>query len=240
MIKKRLELLEQLQEIDVLIDSLKVSQNGLIEEMADISKAAEIARQELQELEERVALLEKERAETDACHATELDNIRRSETNMKEIKTNKEFQAIGREISAAKKLVTELEESSLQKLAQIEELQADIAAKKELLGELELNTSGHCAEKQAEIDRIQQDVDADNARREAIAAELPVTLTKRYVSLRSQRRGIAVAGARDGYCLGCNMNLPPQLYNSLFKAEEMISCPHCQRILVLRQQPQVP
>ena len=39
---------------------------------------------------------------------------------MKEIKTNKEFQAVGREITAAKKQVSDLEESLLQKISQID------------------------------------------------------------------------------------------------------------------------
>jgi predicted nucleic acid-binding Zn-ribbon protein len=54
--------------------------------------------------------------------------------------------------------------------------------------------------------------------------------------LREQRRGIAVVEARDGSCLGCNMQLPPQLYNSLFRGDDLITCPHCQRVLVLRRE----
>jgi hypothetical protein len=69
-----------------------------------------------------------------------------------------------------------------------------------------------------------------------ITNELPANVIKRYDSLRIQRRGQAVAVARDGYCLGCNMHLPPQLYNTLFKHEELITCPHCQRMLILKQQ----
>ncbi|HEX9079063.1 MAG TPA: C4-type zinc ribbon domain-containing protein, partial [Desulfuromonadaceae bacterium] len=74
--------------------------------------------------------------------------------------------------------------------------------------------------------------------REEITKHLPANVLKRYNVLREQRRGQAIAFARDGYCLGCNMNLPPQLYNSLFRGDEMISCPHCQRVLILKQQPQ--
>ena len=78
---------------------------------------------------------------------------------------------------------------------------------------------------------------ADIQRREAITKELPASLLKRYNSLREQRRGQALAIARDGFCQGCNMHLPPQLYNSLFKGEELLACPHCQRVLILKQQP---
>jgi uncharacterized protein len=44
---------------------------------------------------------------------------------------------------------------------------------------------------------------------------------------------VAVVEAKEGNCMGCNMHLPPQLYNTLFRADDVITCPHCQRILVM-------
>jgi predicted nucleic acid-binding Zn-ribbon protein len=229
-------MLEQLQEIDYLIDSLKTARNGLTGEMGGIEQALTDARQELAGLESRVEQLDREKGELEASQAVEQENIRRSETNMKEIKTNKEYQAVGREIAAARKQAAEIEEQTLQKIGLIDELNTAIAALKDTLADLEQNTSQRRDDKQAEIDKIQQDIDKDVARREAITKELPAGIVKRYNALRAQRRGQAVAIARDGYCLGCNMNLPPQLYNSLFKGDELISCPHCQRVLILKQQ----
>lgn len=236
--KKRLDMLEQLQEIDLQIDVLKNSQNGLHGEMNGIEQGLDVAREELAGLRTRVAQLEQEKGGLEGLLATEQENIRRSESHMKEIKTNKEFQAIGREIAAARKQAAELEEQVLQKIGQIEELTGEIAAKSASLAELEENTDQRIKEKQAEIAAVQQDIDTDSARREEITKHLPASLMKRYDSLREQRRGQAVAIARDGYCLGCNMNLPPQLYNSLFRGDDLISCPHCQRVLILKQQPQ--
>jgi predicted nucleic acid-binding Zn-ribbon protein len=62
---------------------------------------------------------------------------------------------------------------------------------------------------------------------------------KRYEKLREGCRGVAVVEARAGGCMGCNMQLPPQMYNNLHRGEELITCPHCQRILVLKQEPEV-
>ena len=232
--KKRLDLLEQLQQIDLLVDVLKANHTSLQSDMNGIAQSLDAARDGVAVLKERAVQLEKDKIGLEANHAAELENIRRSETNMKEIKTNKEYQAVGREIAAARKQVTELEEQVLQKIAQLEELSSEIASSEAALMELEQNTEQRRCEKQAELDKVQQDVDVDSLRRDAITKELPANLLKRYDSLRSQRRGKAIAIARDGYCLGCNMHLPPQLYNSLFKVEEITACPHCCRILVLQ------
>jgi len=236
-LKNRLELLEQLQEIDAQVDVMKVAQNNLQTDLNGIAQALDDAREGLAGYKARAAQLEKDKSELEASHATELENIHRSETNMKEIKTNKEYQAVGREITAARKQVTELEEQILLKITQLDELNNEIAASQATLEELEQNTEQRRSEKQGEIDKVQQDIDVDRLRREVITKELPANVLKRYDSLRAQRRGQAVAMARDGYCMGCNMHLPPQLYNSLFKYEELITCPHCQRMLILKLQP---
>jgi uncharacterized protein len=235
-LKKKLEALEQMQEIDIQIDALKNVQNSLNVEIDGIEQGLVTAREELEVLQAQVSRLEQEKLEQETSLAAEQENIRRSETNMKEIKTNKEFQAVGREIAAARKLTVELEEQILQKLGQVESLNSELAEKAANLAELEQNSGQRRDEKQAEIDVIQKDIDAGSERRESLTKELPASLVKRYVSLREQRRGQAIAIARDGYCLGCNMHLPPQLYNNLFRADELISCPHCQRMLVLKQQ----
>ena len=192
------------------------------------------ALEEVAVLEAGLAKLETEKSELEATHASELENITRSETNMKEIKTNKEFQAVGREITAARKQVTDLEELLLQKISQIEELSGELAAKKSRCDELAENSAQRVVAKQAEIDKVQSEIDADIERRENVTKGLPASLVKKFTILREQRRGKALAIARDGYCMGCNMQLPPQLYNNLYKYEELLACPHCQRILILK------
>ena len=93
--------MEELQEVDQQIDALKVAQSALQAEMSGINQGVDGAREEVAAFEASLAQLEAEKIELESTHAAELDNIVRSETNMKEIKTNKEFQAVGREITAA-------------------------------------------------------------------------------------------------------------------------------------------
>jgi predicted nucleic acid-binding Zn-ribbon protein len=235
-LKKKLDMLEELQEVDQLIDALKASQSALQVELGGINQGLDTAREEIAHFEASLGKLESERGVLEATHAAEIENIVRSETNMKEIKTNKEFQAVGREIAAARKQVTDLEDQLLQKISQIDELSGELVAKKSLLDELAENSAQRVLAKQTEIDAIQSDIDADIDRRESVTKGLPASLVKKFTILREQRRGQALAIAKNGYCMGCNMHLPPQLYNNLYKYEELLACPHCQRILILKLQ----
>lgn len=234
--KKKLEMLEQLQEIDNSIDGRKAEQAEQQSGISTLQATVAALHEVLVEQQEKMSDLRREKADREAALHAEQENIRRSEANMKEIRTNKEFQAVGREITAARKQVSEIEEQLLQLEAGIEELQAAIAAKKDELDAAEAAMASGVSEMQAVIAEIQTAVDAALASREALLKSLGSNLVRRYTQLREQRRGLALAIARDGSCMGCNMNLPPQLYNMLFKGEEIHFCPHCQRILFLKQE----
>ena len=235
--KKKLNLLEELQGIDQTVDGKMAEQTVFKADIKELEQALASVQSSLAEHQSKMADLRRERADLDAAMHTEQENIKRSETNMKEIRTNKEFQAIGREITAARKQVSDLEEQQLQIDTRIEELQATIDTCQSELATLADSTKNGSDEKQAAIAALQTIIDAATVKRDVIVKELSSSLVRRYTQLRDQRRGQAVAEARDGSCMGCNMQLPPQLYNTLFKGDEMYFCPHCQRILILKQEP---
>ncbi|GLI38439.1 hypothetical protein KI811_10690 [Geobacter hydrogenophilus] len=233
--RKNLFMLEELQELDLKIDGRQGERQALLDQMAELDQQVEETRLAVEAKRGELALLDEEKRGLEASLATEDENIARSEMRQKEIKTQKEYQAVVKEITAARKLKAELEEQVLQKSAQAEELTADIAAREADLTSLEENMASRKAEIQEGLDRIDRELAADAAAKEATAKAIPASLVKRYLALRERRQGIAIVEARAGNCSGCNMNLPPQLYNSLFRGDDLVLCPHCQRMLFLRQ-----
>jgi len=234
-LKKKLLLLEELQTIDSAIDDKRSEQAGHQAGIAELEQSLEVVRSALAEEQARSAEMQRQKEELETALQAEQDNIKRSETNMKEIRTNKEFQAVGREIAAARKQVAELEEQILQKTGQLEELQATIDARTAELNGLEESAGSGCQERQEAINGLQVAIDTAVRSRETLVKELPSSVVRRYSQLRDQRRGQALAVAREGSCMGCNMQLPPQLYNTLFRGDDLHFCPHCQRILILKQ-----
>lgn len=233
--RKNLKMLDELQTIDLKIDGFKGEREALQGEIALLDAKVAEAQSTISEKQGELLLLDEETGKLEEGIAAEAENIRRTEAHQKEIKTQKEYQAVSREITTAKKLSAELEEQLLQKIGQGDELKKEISGIEETLSALEKNFAAQKGEVQGKIERLEADISGVIAAREAIVKGLPATMIRRYELLRGQRRGVAVVEARDGSCLGCNMQLPPQLYNSLFRGNEMILCPHCQRVLVLRQ-----
>jgi uncharacterized protein len=235
-LRKSLKLLGELQRIDLKVDGLQDEKGAMLAEIAALEAKVAEAQGAISVKNEELGALEAERTGLEENLAAESENITRSESRLKEIQTQKEYQAVSKEISTAKKLTAELEELILQKIAQAEELKGEIVVQVENLQALEQNVAAQKGEVQERIDTLESGMVTDTASREEIVKGLPASVVRRYTMLREQRRGVAVVEAKDGSCLGCNMNLPPQLYNMLFRGDELITCPHCQRMLVLAQE----
>lgn len=234
--RNKLLLLEDLQELDLKADGTKSRIQDALSEVEALDARLQEVRDAMEAKKGELSAVETERSTLDENLAAENANITRSEANLKGITTQKEYQAVNKEIASAKKLIVELEEQILQKITRGDELKEELASMEENAATLEQNIAGQKAEVSARIDAEELTAAADAKTRDEILKSIPAGLLKRYEKLRGARRGIAVVEARDGGCLGCNMHIPPQMYNNLFRGEELITCPHCQRILVLRQE----
>lgn len=237
--REKLIILEDLQEIDLKSDGSQARIQDALSEIEALDGRLQEIRSAADSKNAEIEALEAEKQTLEENLAVETANITRSEANLKGITTQKEYQAVNKEIASAKKLIVELEEQILQKISRAEELRVELSAIESDLVALDQNLGAQKAEIRTRIDNEQAIVASDSKARAERIKSVPPGLIKRYEKLRETRRGIAVVEARDGGCLGCNMQIPPQMYNNLYRGEELITCPHCQRILVLRQEPQV-
>lgn len=231
-----MKLLENLQVIDLKLDAWHGEKNGLLGETTALEEQLETERGSIAAKQAEMSEVEQGKRELEENLAAETDNIARSEVRLKDIKTQKEYQAVSKEISAAKKITAELEEQVLQKISRMDELRSEIEAMEANLKLLEENISSRKTEILDKIEKLEESIHADVAERDSMIKGIQPALLSRYTKLRERRQGLAVVEAKNGSCLGCNMNLPPQVYNNLFSTENLITCPHCQRMLFLRRQ----
>ncbi|MCM2264861.1 MAG: C4-type zinc ribbon domain-containing protein [Desulfuromonadales bacterium] len=217
--RERRELIQQREQLDEEQGRLQVEVDR-VQAMVDSLTSAIEARQE--ERRELLGKLEHERGLAS-----------RAEGRLPQIKTQREYLAVLKEVDAAKKQIKELNDQVAAKDRDLEALTADKGEKDAELAALSEQT----AARQAEISAVAVGLDAglaDHGRqRDSLTGRLPVALRKRYDMLLDRRNGLAVVEARDGACLGCHMHLPPQLFNRLYVAKEVQSCPHCNRLLYL-------
>jgi hypothetical protein len=231
---KNVKVLAQLQEIDLKIDSARGEKQALQEGVDSLEKRVEEMRLEIAGQNSELETVEDEKKALEENLVAETEAITKSEARLRDIKTQKEYQAVSKEIAAAKKVKNEVDEQILQKITRSDELKTVIGDRERELCDLEATATGQKDELLEQIEKLDAIIGENLASREVTARVISPSMIKKYTMLRERRQGVAVVEARNGSCLGCNMNLPPQLFNSLYKIENLVACPHCQRLLFLR------
>jgi len=179
---------------------------------------------EAKSLAEKIAVL---KAELSATEKKKED----SEQAMDNIKTQREYESLDKEIADANKKASEirrdlqyfdgefrrLEDEIAQTQAQIEQNESEIAKKSEVLQD-SVNS------KKREIERLEQE-------KRIIAPDMSEDDIFKFERIIKNKKGKGIVAVKDGACEGCHIVLPPQFINEVRDAEQIQYCPYCSRIL---------
>ena len=228
--RDQLKLLEELQRHDARLQELEALTRSLPQKLL-------AAQNGIAELEK---LLARERAEfqdTEAFRKSQEDEqkdandqLSRAKAKLSQVKNLKESNAAQRELESTRRQLDTREE-------EVQKLVAVIEEQRQKIGEHESKLEADKRELTAERDAVEKRLGELNAelaearsQRDQMAKQLRPDVLKRYGTIR-MRRGLAVVAVRDGTCRGCNMNIPPQLYNTLQRGNSLELCPNCNRII---------
>ena len=149
-----------------------------------------------------------------------------------EVKTNKEYTAMLKEIETLATHVDKKEERLLVLMDDLEEVSGD---HDEVVKKLD-DERGELADRKQQLEQRQTELDAEMQRLEtekpAYLREINETLRKRYLRLSGALQGLAVTTVKEGACAGCGRRLPPQLVVEVRQNQQIITCEGCGRILV--------
>jgi len=221
-----------MQKIDLVI-------KGMEDEERDYKKRISVFEAELESIKGSMEVIEKEAGglketvgEIDLRISQANERIRKNEEKIRSVSGNRELKALNKETSTAGKIVRQAEKDASELRARLTE-QGLLKEAKELEVErieTEIKVlNDELTEKRATWGDL---LDGKKAEREALMAGLSDSLYSVYESIRLKRGGRAVVPLRSEACQGCYMHVPPQLYVRLKRGdEEIIRCPHCDRIL---------
>ncbi len=207
-------------QLDELPEKLKQIESGLkeIEEAINIDK-------------ENLAELKKAYRAFDAEIQVNQGRIKKREEQLHAATTNKEYQAILKEISEIKKASSRIEDETLACLDNIDAAETAIREKEEAYEAEAVEVSEKKSVFEAAAETERRSLNEVLAQRDEISSKIDSELMKQYEVIKSYSRGIGIVQVIDSICLGCHMNIPPQMYNELHRENEMKTCPHCHRML---------
>lgn len=224
--------LHEIQKIDLYIRELALAQEALPVHLRALEESVAAVKTELAELEVQAVALAGEVKELERSVQQENEKIRKWERRLSDIRNQREYLALSREVEGSKRAVRDNEEQTIELMAKKEEIEARMEELQDKLAEDAVDRDAERQEVEKKIAGLTGEITKHTARREALVPKIKPLLLRKYDQIREKRHGLGVVAANGGNCMGCNMRLPPQLYNILMRADSLEDCPSCQRILI--------
>ncbi|KPA16543.1 protein containing DUF164 [Candidatus Magnetomorum sp. HK-1] len=165
-------------------------------------------------------------------------HIKRSKEKTTSIKSNKEYQALLKEIDDTEKKNAELEEEVIKCMYEQESTSESIKGEEEKIKKMRQQLK---KEKKAfEVRRkdIEKRFNVLKAERDITAAKLPKKVIERYEFLCKVGKGIGIGFVEKGTCSACHTNIPAQYVIELRKTQDIQYCLTCQRFLIWKEDKQ--
>jgi len=230
-VQEDLHRLIALQNLDWEIRTLVLQKQELPASLSETEDNITAAQQTWEEKKQQLQEFQSQQRQLDDDMALLNEGITRSRQRLMEIKDNFEYKAMLREIAFKEDRKDQKETEILRLMDSLEELRAVLQAQEEAVTRLQGEFQTRQAEIQAEMDDISGKLEDMEIQRQGLLQAIPRVLLKKYDFIRERRNGIAIAEVRQGVCQVCHMNIPPQQFIELQRDEEILTCPHCQRIV---------
>ena len=148
-----------------------------------------------------------------------------------EVKTNKEYQAMQHEITAAEQVVREHEDRLLDRMEEQEGLAGELKAAEAALKAAQAEIASERKAIEAERVELDKKLEQQTAERTSLAARISRPALALFEQLSQHRKGIALSEARAGSCTQCHVLLRPQIFNEVRRMDALIQCDSCSRVL---------
>ena len=227
---EELETLCEVQQLDTKIIENERKRAIGPQKIEDMEREVRETKERLAKQKEVIEELEKERRSKEQELEGEKAQVKKVETKLTEVKTNKEYQAMLKEIEAARAGNDKTEEEGLVLLERVEELKKDYQTALKESAKREKEVAESVKELEKEIKTVDGIVSGLRTERERLLGSVSQDLKGKYNILIEKRGGLAVVNVKNGTCLGCFMNIPPQLFIEVMKNSRLITCPSCNRI----------
>jgi uncharacterized protein len=231
LLKEKLLLLIKIQECDSQLVKLSAKKKNLPENIEKLDKEFLSFEEGIKKNKIKYDELKARHAENESKIKKINEGIVKTKERMLEVKNNKEYQAMLKEIDTAESSRGEVETSIISILEELDKLAVLVKKDEEILKQ---NRSKYEQEKKAIEDDLNA-VDADVAdwdqKRIDLQKNIPDDLLVTYEKVKKRNKGVGVTSVWKAVCNGCHMNIPAQLYNELQRSDDLLSCPNCNRIM---------
>lgn len=232
-VEEKLQQLWDLQQIDTKIDKIQILKGELPMEVKELEDEVEGLRTRLQNSESEAVEMEEEIKNRKNAKALAKELISRYEKQQNNVKNNREYDALSKEIELQKLEIQLCDKKIADATVKIESKQAVLEETEKNIKEREKNLKN----KKKELEKIIEETELEEKElqkeSDKQAKKVEERLLKAYTRIRgAYKNGLAVVAVLRDACGGCYAKIPPQRQLEIRQRKRIITCEHCGRILV--------
>lgn len=229
-LREKLKALMELQKVDLEVATLRKAADVHPRQISDLERELGAARSAIEAERNRVADIERQKTQLEQNIADEKDKVKKWEARLAEQRSTREYSALAREIDIAKKANLTMADELVELTKTLGAAREAVKGKEVEFASRQEQLAGRMAELRKKLGDAEGQVKELEGRRSSVASNVDGNLLRRYDTIRKKKLP-ALVGVVAGTCQGCNMNLPPQLYNQLRTTLGTDVCPSCNRIV---------
>ena len=233
---EQLELLLALSQIDSELQDVVGEHESLPDEIASLGQEKERLGEAIVEKEDGLDDMKRDRQKLER----ELEDLSAKLLDLTSkqlvIKTNEEYAALSLEIEHTKSRISDTEDAILRSLERADECTEELSAAREVAAAAARDLESRISALRSELRRLDDAVAVKKDERLRVATRVDSPLLARYDRILVSKGDSALARVVDGACSGCRMKLPPQFIIEIKRADRMIECQSCGRILFWRRE----
>jgi predicted nucleic acid-binding Zn-ribbon protein len=230
-LKEQLALLIELQKMESTAGGITARKKDLPVQMADLETKFKEYQTGVETVRAQLEELRKRRRDKDNQLRTGQETLKRTRERLLDVKTNKEYQSVLKEIETFETKNSHMEDEIISLLDELDLLEKAVKTKEE---ELEAQSRRYEEEKTKMAEELSSLVGALEVcvrKSGELKKNISADILRKYEQIKNAARGVAVVSCWKEICSGCHMSIPPQLYNELQKSLALVTCPNCSRII---------
>lgn len=221
----------ELQKLDLRMMEIQEARRKIPERLRAAEVPLREAVKQLQNAKVAVEAATKERRSHERDLEAHEAHMERMKAHAAHLKTNKEYQAHLFELDLANKKRGELEEKILLCMERIDQLQRVVTEAQARVAALEESFAREQRAVAEEEQTLAAELTQVEMLHQEVATRVEPGLLQRYNQIKASCKERPLAAVRGGLCLGCRLQIPPQLVAQVKRSEELLVCPYCHRIL---------
>jgi predicted nucleic acid-binding Zn-ribbon protein len=162
----------------------------------------------------------------------------KAEKNMEFISTQREYEALDKEIKDAEKIEEEYRGKLLRETRTLFELDDQMKQSQALIEQQEAELVERRKGIEEEVGEKKAQMEALLRREKAFTLDIDPEVLFKFERIIRNKMGRGIVAIKGGVCMGCHMILPTQFANTVRLGEEIVFCPYCSRILYYEESEQ--